>query len=1101
MAAIDYAYAQATTRDSQTGVTWKTVLTLSGSNLTASKKYLIIVCAHVDSSDNGESARIRVQSSGATITDSEENIELNTTTTRHCYLWFDQRTTGASPGDITLQVAGNVAGHTVGADQMAILAINLEDDLTENTDWYYSHATTDHVADTAWETTNVASVSVTGNDTDPWLILCSSRMTIDDLAVQYESGIDYTGTSDPEFYAGREGEQANDLYILTTAMVHVAASGGTTYAERYRLDAAGNGGETRTDGKVFTLNLAAFDQNIYSHSTTGGTLADHDVSAFGTRLAAITLGAPSASTAVFLLSNWGYEGTAGRYAAARQQTSSGTDLPATQTTDDYELEDAWDSTDRLPVSILGRDTGVTVGRTYHLDAASEIGDDYDWVTFVAFTAELAGATAAEVTEDASARIQVPAEVTEAASARIALQSEATEDVSARIALQSEATEDASARVKVNSQVTDAVSLRTKLLSEVTDATSARIALQSETTEPGSARIALPTEVTDDASLRAKLPSEVTDTVTARLALQSENTRPASIRTALQSESTEDLSARIQVPAEVTDAGTARIKLLSEATEDATARIKLLGQATEDATARVKLLSEATEDVSARIALQSQVTEAASVRAKQSGEVTAVASVRIGGAPFDLVDSTYIAASGEPTTAQLNPPSGKTESGNFETGRIQDDENPADAIDLTADAYTEIEWCIEANDTAEDAATYEFRITKNGTPIAYYTKTPLWTISEATAGEVTEDASARIQASAEATDTASARIKLLSQATDDATARIALQSEATEDVSARVALQSEVTEDVSARVKLLSESTEDVTARIALQAEATEDISARIKLLAEATEDVTARVKLLSEITDAGTARIAQASESTAAASARISTAATAAEVTEDASARINVSHEATEDVSARIALAAEVAEDVSARVALPAEATEPATARIGLQAEATEDASARVALRAEATEDASARVALGSEATEDASARIAQNAEITEPTSARIALRTEIADDASARIALRGTATEPATTRVAQTGETVAIASVNIELPLLISAVVTSITVRPLVGGDISVSAQIDAETEVQPQVDTEKADVQPQVDADTETRPTVSPDRILLAGGEDEEL
>jgi hypothetical protein len=47
----------------------------------------------------------------------------------------------------------------------------------------------------------------------------------------------------------------------------------------------------------------------------------------------------------------------------------------------------------------------------------------------------------------------------------------------------------------------------------------------------------------------------------------------------------------------------------------------------------------------------------------------------------------------------------------QAGRIQDDENPADAIDLTADKYTEVEFCIKATDTAEEGATYEFRITK------------------------------------------------------------------------------------------------------------------------------------------------------------------------------------------------------------------------------------------------------------------------------------------------------------------------------------------------------------------------------------------------------
>ncbi len=78
--------------------------------------------------------------------------------------------------------------------------------------------------------------------------------------------------------------------------------------------------------------------------------------------------------------------------------------------------------------------------------------------------------------------------------------------------------------------------------------------------------------------------------------------------------------------------------------------------------------------------------------------------------FDLVDSANIVASGENTTAQLTPPATK-DTGDFQAGHIQDDENPADAIDLVSDKYTEVEWCIKATDAAEVDATYEFRITK------------------------------------------------------------------------------------------------------------------------------------------------------------------------------------------------------------------------------------------------------------------------------------------------------------------------------------------------------------------------------------------------------
>lgn len=96
----------------------------------------------------------------------------------------------------------------------------------------------------------------------------------------------------------------------------------------------------------------------------------------------------------------------------------------------------------------------------------------------------------------------------------------------------------------------------------------------------------------------------------------------------------------------------------------------------------------------------------------------------------LSASANIAASGANTTAQLTPPSGKSTS-DFVTGRIQDDENPADAVDITSDDYTELEWSLKANGSvATNGQIYQFRVTSNGTPLTTYTVTPQWTIGTA-----------------------------------------------------------------------------------------------------------------------------------------------------------------------------------------------------------------------------------------------------------------------------------------------------------------------------------------------------------------------------------
>jgi hypothetical protein len=96
------------------------------------------------------------------------------------------------------------------------------------------------------------------------------------------------------------------------------------------------------------------------------------------------------------------------------------------------------------------------------------------------------------------------------------------------------------------------------------------------------------------------------------------------------------------------------------------------------------------------------------------------------APIQLSASSNVGSSGENTTYQLAAPNGKSTS-NFSTGRIQDDENPSDAVDIANGNYTEMEWSLAATDTVTSGDIYYFRVTNNGKATLVYTVTPQWTI--------------------------------------------------------------------------------------------------------------------------------------------------------------------------------------------------------------------------------------------------------------------------------------------------------------------------------------------------------------------------------------
>jgi hypothetical protein len=94
-------------------------------------------------------------------------------------------------------------------------------------------------------------------------------------------------------------------------------------------------------------------------------------------------------------------------------------------------------------------------------------------------------------------------------------------------------------------------------------------------------------------------------------------------------------------------------------------------------------------------------------------------------------SANIAAGGEATTARLTAPSGKTTS-DFVTGRRWDDENSAtgDAIDITVDDYTEVEWLVALSSAPVNGDYYDFRVYAGSAALDTYTQTPRWTVGTA-----------------------------------------------------------------------------------------------------------------------------------------------------------------------------------------------------------------------------------------------------------------------------------------------------------------------------------------------------------------------------------
>lgn len=117
---------------------------------------------------------------------------------------------------------------------------------------------------------------------------------------------------------------------------------------------------------------------------------------------------------------------------------------------------------------------------------------------------------------------------------------------------------------------------------------------------------------------------------------------------------------------------------------------------------------------------------------------AVAGAGTTGSRIILSPSANIAAGGTTaTTARLVAPSGKTSGANFQAGEQSDDTNPLPSLNLTANKYTELEWCLKAPaGYVTSGEVYEFRVTVAGTAFGLYSVTPRFTLGAAATGSVT-----------------------------------------------------------------------------------------------------------------------------------------------------------------------------------------------------------------------------------------------------------------------------------------------------------------------------------------------------------------------------
>lgn len=359
MAEIAHDFAEQTTGQTHTGDnTWTDIsgAAIASGSFSTGDKYLII-CKANSGIDNGNgNFGIRVLHGSTIFGTSVDQREPRLSAVDMPYLWFTVWTAIASEG-IKMQFATvNNTGDTVRSDQITMFIMNLSDDVTENTDWYFDEDVSDTSLDTSQSSSNNAAVTFTPSGNSDWLVMTTSRIDVSAANIQFESIIDSSGdVTDTEPKVSVEGEDPTyDYFVFSLLRVFALTNQSNTFTEKSRVD-SGSGAGPRKSSAIFALNLEKFvdHEDIYTAAEIALTTVAWEVEV---QTLSIT---PSQTADTLILSHYIYDGDQNLHGSRVQV--DGTDQPTGQTALTY----PWVENDATDEAIIAHMTVENLDNTSH----------------------------------------------------------------------------------------------------------------------------------------------------------------------------------------------------------------------------------------------------------------------------------------------------------------------------------------------------------------------------------------------------------------------------------------------------------------------------------------------------------------------------------------------------------------------------------------------------------------------------------------------------------------------------------------------------------------------------------------------------------------
>jgi hypothetical protein len=396
MAAIAHAETLETTDQSHTGDTnWTTKATLASGSFVAGGKYLILCLAQIGGSSPSDTFGFRLAhgETPAAFTGAETTIEPAAQDDRHGYGYFTVFTQpGGGAEDVIFQIKTLNSTRTAYADTIHIVAIRLDADLTENTDWFYNEDD-DSGAPTEHTTTFAPFASITftpDNADDDWLILANPSYLGDAVNVQVEYRVNRDSDTEVAPLFSQEGEDTSEALTWLMHRVFTLTAASHTFAVEGRDDATGI--TDHHSSRVFALRLNAFkDYDFVWNEAEFTPTATH--TSFD-EIAAIDI-TPSTAADFLILGYMSFDAAVAGYQGYLRVQKGGTTTPTGSDTALNSRARAYDSDDENPCATMALENLGTSAQDLDLDATTDITTTprYEDRSFVALSMELAAGAA------------------------------------------------------------------------------------------------------------------------------------------------------------------------------------------------------------------------------------------------------------------------------------------------------------------------------------------------------------------------------------------------------------------------------------------------------------------------------------------------------------------------------------------------------------------------------------------------------------------------------------------------------------------------------------------------------------------------------------